>query len=276
MHPSSPDARVELMWSLVDRYSAGFPTRVHAPSTPPLEPNALLCVLLTGSTGALGTYLLAALISSPRVQRIYAYNRAHKTATLLDRQRAALCDHGLSAELASHVKVRFLEGLATDPHLGMAEDMYQELRTSITTVVHAAWPLGFNKPLLSFEPNIAGTANLIDLALESTHDVHFVFTSSLAPVANWQGGGPAPEALVDPTSARTGYGESKWVTEQVWRYFQSLRIASLTKFGVDPRSSLGGTWPAHYFAPDLSVCGIDDQWRVEQGGVDTKDCRDGI
>jgi nucleoside-diphosphate-sugar epimerase len=74
--------------------------------------------------------------------------------------------------------------------------------------------------LASFEGNIRGTRNLIDLARSSPYasDVRFLFMSSISSAQSWdKSQGPYPEVtLADAKhSVGSGYGEGKYVTERV-------------------------------------------------------------
>ena len=74
--------------------------------------------------------------------------------------------------------------------------------------------------LASFEPNIRGTRNLVDLARASAYGsaVKFLFTSSVAQAISWDRsrGAYPEEVLLDPQFAvGSGYGEAKYVTERV-------------------------------------------------------------
>jgi nucleoside-diphosphate-sugar epimerase len=90
-------------------------------------------------------------------------------------------------------------------------------------IIHNAWKLDFNLSLGSFEPNIRGTRNLIDFALAGPNPscTRFLFTSTVASAQSWnQGNGPFPEEVMPDASVAVGggYGEGKYVTEQVGAY----------------------------------------------------------
>lgn len=73
--------------------------------------------------------------------------------------------------------------------------------------------------LPSFESNIRGTRNLIDLARSSprTSSIRFVFTSSVTSAQSWdQEKGLYPETVVDDAKYAVGggYGEGKYVAER--------------------------------------------------------------
>lgn len=88
----------------------------------------------------------------------------------------------------------------------------------MTLIIHTAWTLNFNTFLAAFEPHILGTRRLVDFALSSPRRPRFLFTSSVAAAQLWDPRhGPCPEdTLNDLSVAMGGYGQSKYVAEQVY------------------------------------------------------------
>jgi thioester reductase-like protein len=88
-------------------------------------------VLLTGTTGGLGSNALAVLIDDPTVKRIYALNRTGKS-NLKVRQADALKDRGLGDKVSAldSEKVVLLEGDASQEDLGLANDAIDEVCTT--------------------------------------------------------------------------------------------------------------------------------------------------
>lgn len=108
---------------MVARYSKDFPP--HVPSAPQPSKDT---ILLTGSTGALGSNILALLIASPSVARIYAFNRKSRSSIpLLDRQKSALLERGLDPSLAASKKVVLVEGDVTKQDLGISTELLSEV-----------------------------------------------------------------------------------------------------------------------------------------------------
>ncbi|KAH7912704.1 acetyl-CoA synthetase-like protein [Hygrophoropsis aurantiaca] len=177
-------------------------------------------VVLTGSTGGLGSYLLAQLLRRESVSRVYAFNRPSKAgATSESRQRASFEDKGLPVELLKSEQLTFIEGHADQEQCGLEFSVYNKIRNSVTLIIHNSWRLDFNLSLSSFESNIHGTRNLIELArLSSYSNLRFLFTSSIASAQSWsRDKGPVPEEI-EPDSAvaiGAGYGESKYVAERL-------------------------------------------------------------
>lgn len=81
-----------------------------------------------------------------------------------------------------------------------------------------AWQVDFNLSLPSFERQIAGTKNFLELASRAKQRVRFCFASSIAVAANWPRNhvGPVPEGpIYDLSATATGYGASKLVAERM-------------------------------------------------------------
>ncbi|KAF8549634.1 NAD(P)-binding protein [Imleria badia] len=198
---------VTAMNAMIDKYSVGLSGLATSPVVSGVT-NGLVShhtngvVLLTGSTGGLGSFLLSQLLQNPRVQRV------------------AFVDKGLSVDLLSSEKLVYVEADASLDHCGVSPELYEEIRDSVTIIIHNAWRLDFNLSLVSFEPNIKATRNLVDLALDAKYRrlLRFVFTSSIGTAQSWdRTKGTFPEELqLDPSTAvGSGYGESKYVCERI-------------------------------------------------------------
>lgn len=114
------------MQDLVNRFSCDFPSPPHGVRAGDSD-----VILLTGTTGALGSYALACLASSPKVSRIYAVNRFRRQdqAPLLDMQLSALLDRDIDSKLVLGTgKVRFLEADLTVPGFKLSEEVYKEVQ----------------------------------------------------------------------------------------------------------------------------------------------------
>ncbi|KAF9070458.1 male sterility protein-domain-containing protein [Rhodocollybia butyracea] len=186
-------------------------------------------VLLTGSTGNLGAQILATLLSTESVSKVYTLNRPSSKLSIEQRHKERFEDKGLNSSLLSSKKLVLLEGESSQPKLGLTDVVYGQLQESLTLVIHNAWRLDFNLSLSSFEPHIRGTRNLIDLARSSRYasSLRFMFTSSIGSAQSWNSSimGPYPEKVIsDPKYAvGPGYGESKYVSERVCgRWFSFL------------------------------------------------------
>ncbi|KAJ7087944.1 putative aminoadipate reductase [Mycena belliarum] len=235
------------------KYSADMPASNGLDDAAPAVGGPI--VLLTGSSGSLGSHILARLLKDDSVVKIYAFNRTSLKGglTSAERHRAAFEDKGLETMLLSSEKLVFLEGRTDEPDLGLPVQILTEIRNSVTVIIHNAWMLDLNKALSSFEPLIRGLRHLMDFALTSPRVPRFVFTSSVSAVLSWdQTRGACPEQLLDlemGVGASTGYGQSKFVAEQL--IAKSGLRASIVRIGQVCGAPSRGAWAATDWFPIL-------------------------
>lgn len=85
-------------------------------------------MLITGTTGGLGSYVLSQLALNVDISKVYALNRkASDGRTLLERQTSALLDRGLDPMLLDLKKVTLLEGDILVDNFGLSKAMYEEV-----------------------------------------------------------------------------------------------------------------------------------------------------
>ena len=210
------DARTKMMASLVQKYTQDLPPvgskialdaqRAHSPH---------LNVVLTGSTGSLGTQLLRVLLEDDKVAKIYCLNR---TQDAPDRQSKTFTRLGFSHSLVTP-RIQFITVEYGQKRLGLPEEQYKDVISSVDVIIHNAWKVDFNHSLESFEPvHIRGVRNFIDWSTSSSRNPHIIFVSSISSIRNRQNLHSQDEVLevpiLDHGSAQTmGYGESKNVAE---------------------------------------------------------------
>ncbi|KAI9064759.1 acetyl-CoA synthetase-like protein [Trametes sanguinea] len=203
------------LWQYVDKYSANLPVRPVNPIDRPTFGKDV--VLITGTTSGFGCDTLEHLLRDDTVERVYAFNR--QGSDVLERQRVQFRARGLKECLLDSPKFRMVEAVLHEPGFGLEVALLDEIRQSVTHILHNAWKVDFKLSLQSFEIDLQGARNLIDLAISSPYRQAptVVFVSSIGVFTNYKGPFPAPEApLHDPASPfGTGYNESKWVTEHV-------------------------------------------------------------
>ncbi|KAJ3713195.1 male sterility protein-domain-containing protein [Lentinula raphanica] len=253
---------VESIESMILKYSTGLDDHddsFTSRSTSNRRPRtANETVLLTGSTGNLGCYILASLLTRPNIQRVYAFNRRSTNKNIMERQKAQFEDKELDVALLSSPKLIFLEGDITLPSLGLSGKVIIKLQQDLTVVIHNAWHSHFNLPLSAFEYHIQGTRSLIDIARSSKRrdEIRFMFTSSITMTQNWdERQGPYPETLVmDAMSAvGGGYGESKYVAERILAK-SGLEMISL-RLGQICGGGPNGAWkPSEWFPLSVQAC----------------------
>ena len=113
---------VPAITSLIDQYSSNLP-RVVAKTNSGDD----IVVLCTGTTGNVGSYILAALLSDNRIKRVYALNRLTPTSTI-NRQNVAFEERDLPVELLASPKLVGLYGDITLGNFGLKKSVYDEVR----------------------------------------------------------------------------------------------------------------------------------------------------
>lgn len=225
-----------------------------------LRPAGGAVVLLTGSTGSLGSFLLAQLAALPHVARVICLNR-RGGGNLPQRQKRALERGGIAISPPHWAKVVVYEADLKAADFGLPAAVFDSLKAA-THIVHNAWPMDFHRSLESFEPHFQVTRNLIALALAAHAADHrnvprILFTSSVAVVGRYpalHGMGPIPEAsMPDPdVTDHFGYPEAKWVCEQMLgeaqRIYGGQLETSIVRVGQLVGSESSGAWsPKEHF-----------------------------
>ncbi|PYH43451.1 NRPS-like enzyme [Aspergillus saccharolyticus JOP 1030-1] len=217
-------SRPERLANMIAKYTSQLPPFRPPPAALPAQST----VILTGSTGSLGTYLLHRLLTNPSIAKVYCFNRG---ATAAERQRDSFEAKGLDTQLLADAnRVEFLPVAFGAPQFGLPDQLYTSLLEQVDLIIHNAWKVNFNHPLESFEdPHIRGVLEFVRFSQASAYRAHLAFVSSVSTVGSWsQEMGPVvPEAPVQDVRAvlEQGYGESKYVSEQ-------LCAAAATQAGV--------------------------------------------
>ncbi|SJK98376.1 uncharacterized protein ARMOST_01641 [Armillaria ostoyae] len=243
---------LESMEAMVDKYTDDFPER--RPHTLPTPGPKAIVVLVTGSTGGLGSYLLAELIKDPSVSRIYAINRPSGGVDgLWQKQRRAFMERGIDTALLKSSKIDLLEGDLSSPQLGLPESSYRDMLRSVTHIIHNAWRIDFKVSLRSFESNIKGLKAFVDLSLSSVmcDPPKFIFISSIDVLQNPESDSPVLERCVDGQMAvGNGYSESKWVAEKILETagYKAGLISTIVRLG-QLSGGINGCWNKNEWLP---------------------------
>lgn len=196
---------------LVKKYTIDLPERT--PDVP--DKNERHAVILTGSTGSLGNYLLNSLLNDSRVSKVYCLNRSDAK----DRQIKSFHEKGLVFDPHAEAKVEFLTVSFGKEKFGLDSSKYEEMLRSVDTIIHNAWKVDFNISVHSFEDvHIRSVRRFVDFSLQSTHHAHIHFVSSVATIGAWNANGSAvPETPLEDCDVvlPQGYGESKHVAERI-------------------------------------------------------------
>ena len=192
---STASGRVSEMEAMLKKYTANLPP----PSIRNHTENRKEVVLLTGSTGSLGCYLLADLITDPSIDRVYALNRTDIKGlrSVYIRQASAFKERDLDYSVLNSDKLQLLEADLGMEYFGLEEeDVYEMMRREVTCIIHTgmffwqekmrsfmsltAWPTDLITTLPSLEPLVAGTRRLVDFALSARFSPQLMLISSLS------------------------------------------------------------------------------------------------
>ncbi|KAJ8488656.1 hypothetical protein ONZ45_g13887 [Pleurotus djamor] len=260
-----PQERVTQIEDFVAKYTAMVTPKSSPAVSSPKDGGTASVVLITGSTGILGSHILQNLINDDRVQSVFTLNRMAATP-VNERQAISFRKFSLDSSTLSSTKLTSLEGNISEPRLGLDDVTYDKLLDSVTVIIHCAWIMNHKIPVHAFEPLIVGTVNLINFAHESRESsVQFVFASSITAVQNFGCVGQVPDAVLGDArvSLDTGYGEAKHIVEKI------LASSQLRSCSVRMPQLYLDAWPMTGWLPFLIKSGYNlGQFPAVSGKVD--------
>jgi hypothetical protein len=167
-------AAQELTKGLISQYSAQFAVTLDGKhsmprlrptigSTVPLRQIETFSVLLTGSTGILGSHILVSFLAQEHVDKIYCLLRSSSPADPYKSVIGAAHGNDRTKE-AVYSRVRFVNAdVASGPELGLQLNDQDEMRNTVRLIIHCGWAVNSNIPLESFAPLFEGTVSLLKL-----------------------------------------------------------------------------------------------------------------
>ncbi|KAK3307162.1 uncharacterized protein B0T15DRAFT_553631 [Chaetomium strumarium] len=253
------------MEALLEKYTRDLPR-----SSPPLTAQQTPApadtdqvVLITGTTGALGSYMLDLALRSPRVKKVIALNRSPDAEA---RQRQGNAARGLLTTFppSPDKEVEFLHADLSRFDLGLGKETYNRLLHTVDRVIHNQWPVNFNMPVESFEPHIRGVRHLADFSAAASAKkkrVPIVFISSIGTVDGWdRPDDPVPEAsLRDLSLPRGGYGRSKLVSSLILEEASKVSGVPVEVIRVGQiagPSAAKGVWNRQEWLPSLIASSV--------------------
>jgi nucleoside-diphosphate-sugar epimerase len=212
-------------------------------------------VILTGSTGSLGSYLLFALLQSPLVSHIHCLNRGPDSQQAQKKRNAS---SGLPVNLPPD-RVSFHTVDSAKENFGLEPSTYNTLLQTTTKIFLNGWSVNFNTPLSSFEQQIDSVINFTKFAKQANSHPTIFFVSSISSTRGLSDRTTQiPEEIIKDHSApiKMGYGESKYVAERLLDY-------AAEKLHIDTRIArvgqiagpvvLPGTWSKWEWFPSLVI-----------------------
>jgi thioester reductase-like protein len=187
-------------------------------------------VLLTGATGFLGSFLLCELLWSTR-SYVYCLVRVSEVGgggvapaeACKSRLIKTLQSYGLYTEdiqKAMDERCGVLVGDAGLQNMGLDEDEYHYLSQHVDNVVHAAAVVNLLYPYEALAAgNVRGTSNVVSFCQSGkVKSMHYISSDAVFPIkgtgAPWSENNTLLEGWKD---LHSGYGQSKWVAEQLVR-----------------------------------------------------------
>jgi thioester reductase-like protein len=124
-----------------------------------------MAIFLTGSTGYLGSYLVAGLLSGYR-DKLNLLVRAKNEREARERLWTSLQLHFQFPEFLEHLntRVRIFRGDLTDERFGLPDDDYGALVDSTDSLIHCAASLNRKSEKQCLNVNLRGTLEIIQLA----------------------------------------------------------------------------------------------------------------
>ncbi|KFY66032.1 hypothetical protein V497_01138 [Pseudogymnoascus sp. VKM F-4516 (FW-969)] len=256
------DTRKQAVDELVQKYTASFAVSGPSQKSITASENETV-VLVTGASGSLGSHLVYHFAQLPDVKRVVCLNRENKVDPYL-RQRKAMRDKGIRFPEALENKLLVLQTDITKPMLGLPSDVYKILTTSVTHLIHNAWPMSAKRDLAGFEPQFQSMRNLIDFGCHviscrsSSFKFSFQMVSSIGVVGHYGLGTGETRTMVPEDRMSidavlpNGYGEAKWGCERMLdetlhkhaSHFRSMVV----RLGQIAGSKTSGYWnPMEHF-----------------------------
>ncbi|KAI1387715.1 uncharacterized protein F4822DRAFT_407366 [Hypoxylon trugodes] len=199
-------------------------------------------VLLTGTTGFLGAFLLNTILETTSANVICLVrfadlaNNNHSTGTA--RIRKNLLDLGLwNDSILDRIEV--IPANLARKRFGLSPEEFEKLAARVQVIIHSAATVNLVYPYAAMQgANVYGTREILRLASRAGATVHHISTNGVLPpsVEGWSEDtilevDEVPEKLID------GYGQTKWVAEKL--------VLEAAKRGLPARIYRPGTISGH-------------------------------
>ncbi|MDB9510444.1 amino acid adenylation domain-containing protein [Kamptonema animale CS-326] len=175
------------------------------------------CILLTGSTGFLGAFLLHDLLQQTQAE-IYCLVRSPDPESGKKRIQSSLESYSIWDESNSH-RILPIIGDLSQPLLGLSEGEFQVLANKIDVIYHNGAFVKFTYPYSVLKPaNVLGTQEILRLASQcKVKPVHFISTISIFSAIGESGIKVVREQdeLTAGEDLKGAYTQSKWVAEKL-------------------------------------------------------------
>ncbi|RAL24605.1 type I polyketide synthase [Thermoflavimicrobium daqui] len=174
-------------------------------------------VLLTGATGFVGSFVLKEIMEQTNAQ-VTCIIRAATTKEAMQKIYQSKAGSMLHPYIEKG-RIRCVLGDLTQPNLGLLDSVYNELLTRIDTVFHIAAKVSYTLPYQWMrEVTVKGTEQMIRFAsTKRLKPLHLMSTLAVFSNEAYKAteNGLEVFSVPHPEGLQLGYGQSKWVSEQL-------------------------------------------------------------
>lgn len=202
-------------------------------------------IFLTGATGFLGAYLLRdCLLHTDMEVRCLVRGESEERS----RQRLLAKWRGLGEWREEwDRRVHVVSGTLEAPRFGLSDGEFEALAGTVAVVVHNGANVNFVAPYsLLRAVNVGSNATVLELSLAAGQvPVHYISTTAVFNGEERDQFDPLTEEiwLSDPSCLFSGYAQTKWVGEALWREGGSRGIkVSIHRPGLVTGDSGTGDW----------------------------------
>ena len=237
-------------------------------------------VLITGTTGFLGSFLLDQLLrATGQDTRFYCLVRARGTGQGESSNRVlqTIESYGLDSPHDGERIIPVLGDL-THPRMGLENDQYQDLAENIDLIFHCAASVNYTYPYTAAKPDtVGGTLEALRFACAATpKPVQYISSNGVFP-----GGDDTPylennqiDDFVDRMEG--GYNQAKWVAERlVWSAVsRGLPVCVYRPGNIGHDSRTGAVNPNDFLSLIIRACArlgsapLAPDWFFEMTPVD--------
>jgi thioester reductase-like protein len=213
------------MRAMVDKYTCDLPTK----SACKPKADKKLNVVLTGSTGSLGFYIILALLANPKIGTIYCLDRSAGCEKKFFDRWAVLGEEHLTPTPG---RMHFYRAEFGHLTFGLENTQYSKIYNNANVIIHNAWKVNFNHPVSSFDNQIRSVKAFAHFSLTSPLHPEVCFVSSISAVGSYSG--VVPESVIPEYTSplSMGYGQSKYISERILEYAAREHDVNVTIFRV--------------------------------------------
>ncbi|KAI1783602.1 ketoacyl-synt-domain-containing protein [Ganoderma leucocontextum] len=246
------ERRLMEMQALLAELTADLPSHP-APTSEGRSGQRYGAIVVTGTTGSVGAHILEHLLQDSPYSKVYALVRyGEDVVVTVARQFDAFSSRGLDIHLLTSERLAVVGCAFEEDRLGLTMEAYEEIRSSVSHIVHVGWPVNFQSPLSLFKTALVGLRRLIDLAdaAQEFGPVSLLYGSSSAIFKNYTGAEPPRERPLDAVVAvGEGYSESKWIAEQLLQVASERNLVRgvVVRIGQQTGGKNGAWKPTEWF-----------------------------